>query len=133
MSKYLKMTCVLTIATAICASLALAQDPVKVAPTVYKVLVENERVRVLEATVKPGETVPFHSHPAYSAYFLAGGTARFFSSPTDTGVVVELKTGVANWSDGETHSAKNIGATTIRLLITELREPKPAPAPAPSK
>ena len=89
MSKYLKTACVVAIAAAIFASLAFAQDAVKIAPTVYKPLLDNERVRVLEATVKPGETVPFHSHPDYSAYFIEGGLARFFSSPADTGVVVE--------------------------------------------
>lgn len=120
------MACVLAIVAAIYASLALAQDPVKVAPTAYKLLVDNERVRVLDVTVKPGETIPFHSHPDYSLYVIEGGLARFFSSPADTGVAVELKTGEASWRSAEVHSAKNVGTTTIRVLATELKEPKPA-------
>ena len=125
MSKYLKTTCVLAIAAAIYASLAIAQDPVKVAPTAYKTVVDNERVRVLDVTVKPGETIPFHSHPDYSVYIVDGGMARFFSSAADTGVAVEMKTGSASWHDAEVHSAKNVGTTTIRVLATELKEPKP--------
>jgi hypothetical protein len=44
-------------------------DPVKVAPKMYKVLLENHRVRVLEARVKPGVTAPMHSHPGSVVYF----------------------------------------------------------------
>jgi len=126
MSKYLKAVFILAIMAAVVSPLALAQDPVKVAPAVYKPLLENERVRVLEVTVKPGETTSLHSHPDYSAYVIAGGMVRFFSSTADTGVVVELKTDMARWHDAEVHSAKNVGTTTIRVLVTELKEPKPA-------
>ena len=126
MSKYLKAACVLAMAAAVFAPLGFAQDPVKVAPAVYKPILENERVRVLEVTVKPGETSPLHSHPDYSVYVIAGGMVRFFSSIADTGVVVELKTDMASWHDAEVHSAKNVGTTTIRVLVTELKEPKPA-------
>ena len=105
---------------------AAAKDPLQVAPAFYKLQLENDRVRVLEATVKPGELIPFHSHPDYTVYVVEGGMARFFSAPNDTGVVVELKTGASQWSNAETHSAKNVGTTTLRILITELKEPKPA-------
>jgi quercetin dioxygenase-like cupin family protein len=125
MSKYWKTACVLAMAAAIFASLSFAQDAVKVAPTVYKLLLDNERVRVLEVTVKPGETTPLHSHPDYSVYAIDGGMVRFFSSAADTGVVVELKTGNASWHNAEVHSAKNVGTTTIRVVVTELKEPKP--------
>ena len=125
MSKYLKTASVLAIAAAIYATLAFAQDPVTVSPTNYKKVLENERVRVLEVTVKPGEATAFHSHPGYSIYVIEGGMVRFFSAPADTGVAVELKTGNSSWHDAETHSAKNVGTTTVRVLVTELKEPKP--------
>jgi quercetin dioxygenase-like cupin family protein len=125
MSKYLKTTCVLAMAAAIFASLVFAQDPVKVAPTAYKPLLDNERVRVLYVTVKPGETIPFHSHPDYSLYIIEGGLVRFSSAPADTGVAVELIAGNAFWHNAEVHSAKNVGTTTVRVLATELKEPKP--------
>ncbi|PYJ67167.1 MAG: hypothetical protein DME76_15800, partial [Verrucomicrobia bacterium] len=43
---------------------ASAQDPVKTSPQYYKVLLENDQVRVLEYRLKPGEKEPTHSHPA---------------------------------------------------------------------
>lgn len=126
MSKYLKTACILAIAAAIYATLAFAQDPVTVSPTLYKTHLDNERVRVLEVTVKPGEGTAIHSHPDYSVYVIEGGMVRFFSSPADTGVAVELKTGSVSWRGAEVHSGKNVGTTTLRILVTELKEPKPA-------
>ncbi len=125
MTKHLKTAFILAIAAAIYVSLALAQDPVKVSPTVYKILLDNERVRVLDVTVKPGEMTAMHSHPDYSIYVIEGGMVRFFSSPADTGVVVELKTGAVSWANAEVHSGKNVGTTNLRVLVTELKEPKP--------
>ncbi len=125
MTKYLKTGFILAMVAAIYFSLAFAQDPVKVSPTVYKTLLENERVRVLEITVKPGEATAMHAHPDYSLYVIEGGLVRLFSSPADTGVAVELKTGAVSWRDAEAHFGKNVGTTTVRLLATELKEPKP--------
>ena len=34
----------------------MAEDAAKVAPHVYKVLFENERVRMLEVTMEPGDS-----------------------------------------------------------------------------
>jgi beta-alanine degradation protein BauB len=56
-----------------------AQDPAKVAPNNYKVLLENDRVRMLEYQDKPGEKVTMHSHPAYMAYILSPGKVKFTS------------------------------------------------------
>src|ERR1700752_2148415 len=47
---------------------AVAQDVVKVAPEAYKVLFVNDRVRVLEYRIKPGEKDAMHSHSAYLVY-----------------------------------------------------------------
>lgn len=129
-AKYLKAGLVLMVAAAVVASIAIADDAVTVAPGNYKVLVENERVRVLDVNVKPGETVPFHSHPDYAVYVVEGGTGRFYSAPGDTGVAVEMKAGMAMWHDAETHSVKNTGKTTVHVVVTELKEPKPAAKPA---
>ncbi len=52
----------------------MAGDAVQLAPHVYKVLFENERVRVLQVRLKAGESSAMHSHPAYVIYGLA--TAR---------------------------------------------------------
>jgi hypothetical protein len=43
---------------------AFAQDPVKTSPQCYKVLLENDQVRVLEYHLKAGEKEPMHLHPS---------------------------------------------------------------------
>lgn len=54
------------IAFALLAVLALAHEPldaVAAAPGNHVVVLENDRVRVLQVTVRPGETEPVHVHP----------------------------------------------------------------------
>lgn len=46
-------------------------DPVRVAPHIYESVLENERVRVLKATERHGETSPLHSHPDRVVVFLS--------------------------------------------------------------
>lgn len=43
---------------------ARAQDPVKLAPDMYKVVIDNADVRALDIRVQPGGKVAMHSHPA---------------------------------------------------------------------
>jgi len=45
-----------------------AQDMVKVAPKNCKVLLDNDRVRVIRVVSKPGEKMEMHSHPAHIVY-----------------------------------------------------------------
>lgn len=103
-----------------------ADDPVKVAPSVYKVLIDNDRVRVLEATLKPGEKVPMHSHPANVVYPLDASKARF-TTPDGKSVDVELKPGEATWHEAETHASENLGGTSAHVLVFELKEPSKSP------
>ena len=44
------------------------QDPVEVAPNIYKVPLENDRVRVLDIHMQPGDKSPQHSPPAHVLY-----------------------------------------------------------------
>jgi hypothetical protein len=45
-------------------------DAVDAAPTVYKVVLENDQVRVLSATYQPGTKVPMHRHPDHVVFAL---------------------------------------------------------------
>ena len=51
-------------------------DPVKVSPDNYKVLLENDQVRVLEMSLKAGEKDNQHSHPSETVYFIKGGKLK---------------------------------------------------------
>jgi hypothetical protein len=57
-------------------NVAIAQDLAKVAPNDVKVLIDNDRVRVMEVLHKPGAKEPMHTHPAYVAVYLNGTRVR---------------------------------------------------------
>jgi quercetin dioxygenase-like cupin family protein len=100
-----------------------AQDLAKVAPNSAKVLLDNDRVRVIEINVKAGEKIPMHSHPAYVLYSMTSGKTKSTTADGKT-TERETKAGTATWNDGETHSAENTGTTDGRVLLVELKEPQ---------
>lgn len=112
------------VAIALFALTASAQDAAKVNPKTIKVKLDNEKVRVFEATLHPGDKEQMHSHPAYIIYVLSGGTTR---SHSPDGKVTErtYKAGDVIYRDPLTHWAENIGKTTIRLVVVELKQGSP--------
>jgi beta-alanine degradation protein BauB len=98
-----------------------AQDPTKVASKEYKkVILENEKVRVIEVEFAPGAAAAMHSHPAHVVYVISGGKMQM----TEKGkpmMIRELKTGTASYNPPITHMVKNIGNTTIKLVLTEMK------------
>ena len=104
------------------------QDPLVVNSKTISLKLENSRVRVLEATLKPGAKEATHSHPDYVVYVIAGGRVR---NHADDGKVteIELHTGEVLYRDAQMHWAENIGKTTIRLELMELKNQTPMVRP----
>jgi beta-alanine degradation protein BauB len=95
---------------AVLCTTAHAQDPVKTSPQYYKVLLENDQVRVLEYRLKAGEKEPMHSHSAGVVYVLSGTKLKFSYSDGRT----EERAAAAGetiWRDPTTHAVENIGDT----------------------
>ena len=109
-----------------------AQDPLVVAPQMYKLRTENERIRVMEVTFAPGAKIEKHSHPDHMAYALSGGMLKIHKGDGTT-QEADLKTGDVLWIPAEAHWAENTGQTTVRLLVVELKGGKTAPAPTMTK
>jgi len=101
---------------------ATAQDPLKVAPDMYKLVFENDRVRVMEVVFAPGSKIEKHSHPDHFGYVLSAGKLRI-SRPAGDPTDADLKVGEVLWIPAETHWGENTGETEIRVLVTELKEP----------
>jgi quercetin dioxygenase-like cupin family protein len=98
-----------------------AQDIVKIAPKNCNVLLDNDRVRVLQVVTKPGEKIEMHSHPANILDALSSGKAKFTLADGKT-EERELKAGQAVWSDAVTHSSENTGTGEGRVLVIELKK-----------
>jgi quercetin dioxygenase-like cupin family protein len=100
--------------------IAPAQDAAQVNAKFVKVRLENPRVRVLESALEPGDKEQLHSHPAYVTYVVAGGKIRNHTADGKA-TEAELKTGDVLYRDAITHWAENIGTTTIRVVLVELK------------
>ena len=100
-----------------------AQDPVVVAANVYKkVLVDNDVVRVIELEFAPGDVAPWHHHPNHVAYALTAGKLEI-TDKDKAPIVADLKAGDALYLPAVTHMAKNIGTTTVKMVVTEMKPP----------
>lgn len=114
------------------------QDAVKVAPDHYKVLVENEHVRVIENTLPPGAKDATHTHPAGWYYVTKPGTMKVTHADGKT-ETWEAKAGEAGWLKTEgPHASENIGTDTMAWVLVEVKSAapsgaKPAAKPASAK
>jgi len=103
-------------------SVLTGQDSARVAPKNVKILLENNRVRVLEVRIKPGEKIPMHSHPAHVTYALSNAKGQY-TSQDGTSAIGEAKTDDVFWSEPVTHSSVNVGNTEIHAIVVELKDP----------
>jgi quercetin dioxygenase-like cupin family protein len=95
-------------------------DAVAVAPDVYEVLFENDRVRVLNVVGEPGSVIPMHRHPDSVVHALKDASIEVSSSVGESRRV-EISAGSTFWTDENTHSVENVGDATVRLLRIELK------------
>jgi len=98
-----------------------SMDPVKISPQYYKVLLENDQVRVLEYRLKPGEKEAMHSHPAGIVYTFSDGRMKTMT-PNGESHEAERKGGEVIWRDPITHAAENTGTTEIHVLAVEMKK-----------
>ena len=97
-------------------------DPTQTDPDKYKVVFENDRVRVLEYRDEPGQRTSPHDHPDSVMVTLSDFDRRLIGSDGE-GRDVTLERGLVRWLDAQTHSGENIGATPTHVLFVELKEP----------
>lgn len=100
-------------------------DPATTNPEFYKVVFENERVRVLEYLDQPGDRTTPHEHPDSVMHTLSGFRRRLVADGVER--EVELPAGMTGWLPAQRHSGENIGDTASHVIFIELKE---APAQA---
>ena len=87
-----------------------ALDPVRVAPHIYDVAFENDRVRVLKATIRSGETPPLHAHPDRVIVYL--NPCAWLEDDGEGGSRMQsYKFGEPIWAPAETH-----GGVTAKVV-----------------
>lgn len=96
-------------------------DAVKVAPDSYKVVLENDAVRVLEVRIKQGAKSEMHSHPKSVAICLNDQRLRF-TFPNGKSEDADLKRGQSVWLDGISHAVENTGTEDVSSVVVELKK-----------
>jgi hypothetical protein len=86
----------------------------------YKVVLENDRVRVLDARGKPGDRSEMHAHPAGVAITLSGATVRVTLAGGQT-VEREFTTDEVRFMEPIEHAGEIVGPGELRVLIVELK------------
>lgn len=104
-----------------------SHDPTVTDPNHYKVIFENERVRVLEYRDEPGDHTHVHRHPDSVMVTLSDFRRRVASGGRS--VDVELKAGEARWVGAQEHTGENVGDSASHSIFIELKEPAPATVP----
>lgn len=98
------------LAAVVGASVPKPLDPLMVAPHLYKLVFENEKVRVLLQTVRNGETPPLHAHLDRVMVYLQ--SCAWLEDDGAGGERMQLfKIGEAVWAPAETH-----GGTTASVV-----------------
>ncbi|WP_322937451.1 cupin domain-containing protein [Nocardioides bizhenqiangii] len=98
----------------------MSLDPAETNPDFYKVIFENDRVRVLEYQDQPGDATTTHAHPDSVMITLSSFRRRLVHG--DEQRDVDLETGTVRWLDAQVHRGENIGDTPSHSIFIELKE-----------
>ena len=91
-------------------------------PNIYKVLAENEIMRVIMGTWQPGDRDKWHSHPPSSVFFVTNCHIRAFRADGSTDAH-EHQSGIGRARNRpvKSHSIQNIGTSECRIVMTEFK------------
>lgn len=103
-------------------------DALVAAPKHHKLVLDNERVRVLDTHIPAGDVVPVHTHRWPAVYYtIAGGD--FVRRDAEGNVLLDTRT-MPNAAPQPArfieclppHSVENVGTTEIHLISVEMKQ-----------
>jgi quercetin dioxygenase-like cupin family protein len=97
-------------------------DVLKAAARAYGLLMENERVRVLDLRLKPGEKAPMHNHPHDHVVYVMNSTKFRLTFAGGKSSEFDLRAGQTFWMDAGSHATENIGTAEGHNLVVELKK-----------
>ena len=98
----------------------MVNDAVVVAPDAYKVLLENDKGRVLEDRLAPGANTEMHSHPAVVGVDLSNAKFKF-TFPDGQNMKIDMEAGQAVYLYAVDHAIENTGTTEANAILVELK------------
>jgi quercetin dioxygenase-like cupin family protein len=97
-------------------------DVLRIQNNGYKLLMENEKVRVMEVRLEPGQKSPMHNHPDDHVVYVNSDAKFKLSFPDGKSAEFELKAGQALWLEAGPHETENIGKTRGHNIVIELKK-----------
>ena len=95
------------------------EDPVTTNPEHYRMIFENESVRVLDYRDEPGESTTPHVHPNSVMITLTDFQRRLSTGGAQRNV--SLASGQALGLPAQRHTGDNIGTTPTHTILVELK------------
>ena len=99
---------------------AAAQDATTADAKHYKVVLDNEYVRILKVSYGPKEKSVLHQHPDAVAVSLTGMQGKFTLADGKS-ENRSFKAGETRWSPAETHTPENAGTKPFEVILVELK------------
>ena len=119
--KLLSLVPLLLLAAVVGAAVPAPLDPIKVAPHIYELEFENERLRVIKQTIRNGETQALHAHPDRLLVYLQT-CAWMEDDGKGAQRMQSFKYGEVAWADAETHGGFAVNVVQeCKILEIELR------------
>jgi quercetin dioxygenase-like cupin family protein len=97
-----------------------AQDMAATAGQQAKVVLDNEKVRVIQLDIAPGGKTGMHSHGDNIVVYLTGGDATQ-TMADGSSKSRHTADGEVIWSGPVTHETVNTGKTAVKVLVIELK------------
>lgn len=101
-----------------------AMDALTVGPQFTKKLGDTLNIKMYVFTVKPGESWALHNHPDHTVYVLQGGKIALFIKAVGRQDTLTFPTGMALISGPLSDSGKNVGNTTLKMLVQDIYRPR---------
>ncbi len=98
----------------------MAGDAVSVVPDLYKVLLENDRVRVLDTRYGPGVKSALHSHPDLVVVAVSSLKATLTFAGGQA-VEMDLSSGDATFVEAQEHTVENTANSELHVILVELK------------
>ncbi len=95
-------------------------DAVTVAPDHYKVIEDNDHVRILEFRGGVSDKTAMHSHPAVVAVPLSAAEVRF-TLPGGQAMEMGLNAGQAMYMDAADHATEILSSSEAHVILIELK------------
>jgi beta-alanine degradation protein BauB len=110
-----------TLAACACAATS-AQEAPQTDGDKYKVVFENDCVRVFEYRDRPGERTHQHTHPNAFVVYAIAPFKRTITLPDGKVIQRQFNAGDAMWSESQTHIGTNVGDTPTHAVLVEIKK-----------